>query len=127
MPINRATDNGGVSMAEEPRNDAEEGDHRHRLRDLEARLAEARRDKSGPSRGEEHFSQANHAWRMVIELVSGLGIGFAIGYGLDVLLGTLPILLVLFTLLGFAAGIKTMLRTAAELGKKPGGKDDNEA
>lgn len=114
-------------MAEEPRNDAKQGDHRHRLRDLEARLAEARRNKDGPSRGEEHFSQANHAWRMVIELVSGLGIGFGIGYGLDVLFGTLPILLVLFTLLGFAAGIKTMLRTAAELAEKPGDGDDKQA
>ena len=55
---------------------------------------------------------------MVIELVSGLGIGFGIGYGLDILLGTLPILLVLFTLLGFAAGVKTMLRTAQEFQEK---------
>ena len=44
---------------------------------------------------------------MVIELVSGLGIGFCLGYGLDVLLGTMPIFLVVMTLAGFAAGFKT--------------------
>lgn len=64
---------------------------------------------------EEHYSQAQHAWRMVIELVAGLGIGFFIGYGLDSLLGTLPIFLVIFVFLGFAAGVKTMMRSAREI------------
>ncbi len=52
---------------------------------------------------------------MVIELVAGIAIGFGMGYGLDSLFGTIPIFLVLFTLLGFAAGVKTMIATAAEL------------
>jgi len=52
---------------------------------------------------------------MVIELVAGLGIGFGMGYGLDAVFGTMPFLLVVFTLLGFAAGIKTMMRTAKEM------------
>ncbi|MFI0396791.1 AtpZ/AtpI family protein [Paracoccus jiaweipingae] len=97
-----------------------------RLRDLEKRLAEVAAPKP-PSRTEEHFSQANQAWRMVIELVSGLGIGFGIGYGLDLLLGTLPLLLVVFTFLGFAAGVKTMLRTAAEIGKPVPGSETIDA
>lgn len=55
---------------------------------------------------------------MVIELVAGLGIGFGIGYGLDWLFGTLPIFMVLFVMLGLAAGIKTMLRSAKEIQEK---------
>ena len=55
---------------------------------------------------------------MVIELATGMVLGLGIGYGLDVLFGTLPIFLVIFSLLGFAAGIKTMLGTARELGEK---------
>lgn len=58
------------------------------------------------------------AWRMVIEMVSGLGIGFGIGYGLDVLLGTMPWMMVLFTLLGLAAGVKVMLRSAKEMNEE---------
>ena len=54
---------------------------------------------------------------MVIELVSGLAIGFGLGYGLDVLFGTLPILMIVFTLLGFVAGVRTMLSTAREIQK----------
>jgi len=88
-----------------------------RLRRLEARIAQAKGVKAPASHGREHYSLANLAWRMVIELVAGLGIGFGIGYGLDSLFGTMPIFLVLFILLGFAAGVKTMLRTAAEVQK----------
>ncbi|MFM7335931.1 MAG: AtpZ/AtpI family protein, partial [Tabrizicola sp.] len=64
------------------------------------------------------FSQGEVAWRMVIELATGIMLGSAIGYGLDVLFGTLPIFLVIFSLFGFAAGVKTMLGSAKELGRK---------
>jgi ATP synthase protein I len=57
------------------------------------------------------------AWRMVIELVAGIVIGFGIGYGLDRLFGTLPVFLILFTGLGFVAGVRTMMRTAQEVQK----------
>ena len=64
---------------------------------------------------EEHHSQAHLAWRMVIELVTGIVLGFGMGYGLDYLFGTLPIFLVIMTLLGFIAGVRTMLRSAQEI------------
>jgi len=84
---------------------------------LEARIAAVKKAQQTPEKAhqEEHYSQANLAWRMVIELVAGLGIGFGIGYGLDALFGTRPFLMVLFILLGFAAGVKTMMRSAAEM------------
>ena len=98
-----------------------------RLRQLEERIATLRKERLAPSRPhqEEHYSKANMGWRMVIELVAGLGIGFGIGYGLDSLLGTMPILMVLFILLGFAAGVQTMMRTAKEFQTtgRPGGAD----
>ncbi|MEP5729038.1 MAG: AtpZ/AtpI family protein [Sulfitobacter sp.] len=86
------------------------------LQQLEAKI-NAAKARSAPAKPhqEEHYSQAQLAWRMVIELVAGLGIGFGIGYGLDVLFGTLPIFMVLFTMLGLAAGVKTMLRSAQEI------------
>ena len=90
-------------------------DHRTRLAQLEARIAAAKKARDPAPRKDDHHSQAQVAWRMVLELVTGLLIGFGIGYGLDVLFGTRPIMLVLFTLLGFAAGVRVMLRTAEEL------------
>ncbi len=82
---------------------------------LEARINAAKVDKNPGRQHHDHHSAAGAAWRMVIELVVGLGMGFGIGYGLDRLFGTLPIFLILFTLLGFAAGVRTMMRTAVEL------------
>ncbi len=89
-----------------------------RLKALDARIAAARHAQTPKPHAEEHYSQAHLAWRMVVELVAGLGIGFGIGYGLDWLLGTSPWLMVLFTLMGFAAGVQTMVRSARELQKK---------
>jgi ATP synthase protein I len=87
-----------------------------RLRALETRLkqvkGEARKADASVGTG---FSQGEVAWRMIIELVTGMVIGMGIGYGLDVLFGTLPICLIIFALLGFAAGVRTMLRTADQM------------
>lgn len=89
-----------------------------RLAALEAKLAE-KRPKADKHHMEEHYSQAQLAWRMVIELVAGLGIGFGMGYGLDYLLGTTPVMMILFTFLGFAAGVKTMIASAKEVQMRP--------
>ena len=90
-------------------------DQKQRLSQLEKRIAAVRKAQAPEPRADDHYSQAHQAWRMVIEMVAGLGIGFGMGYGLDGLFGTLPIFLVLFTLLGLAAGIRTMMRTAHEI------------
>jgi ATP synthase protein I len=63
------------------------------------------------------FSQGEVAWRMVVELVTGMVLGLAIGFGLDVLFGTRPIFLIIFVLLGFGAGIRVMLGTARQMAK----------
>lgn len=96
----------------------QEGPDPVRLKRLEERIDALKQVTKPKPKVEEHYSAASQGWRMVIELVSGLGLGFGIGYGLDVLFGTLPIFLVLFTLLGFAAGVNVMLRTAREFQNK---------
>jgi len=87
-----------------------------RMRDLEERIAKMKGEESShSSKGDDHFSMANTAWRMVVELVAGLGIGLGMGWGLDQLFGTAPIFLIVFVILGFVAGIKTVMRTAQDL------------
>ncbi len=88
-----------------------------RLSELDKRIKEVKAAHTPKDHMEEHYSQAQLAWRMVIELVAGLGLGFGIGYGLDWAFGTLPIFMVLFTFMGLAAGVKTMLRSAQEIQK----------
>ena len=94
-------------------------DQKDRLGALEARIAAAKATHDTPTpRSDEHYSQAQLAWRMVIELVAGLGIGFGMGYGLDALFGTSPWLMIVFIFLGLAAGIQTMMRSAKEVQAK---------
>ncbi len=101
----------GVVTVSDPEND-----HRKdRLKALEAKIAKARVEAEEEPHMKKDYAQANMAWRMVIELVAGLGIGFGMGYGLDRLFGTIPLFLVIFTLLGLAAGVKTMLASAKEI------------
>jgi len=96
-----------------------DADRRAAMAALEAKLATKRKVEAPKRHTEEHYSQAQMAWRMVIELVAGLLIGLAIGFGLDALFGTKPFLMIVFVLLGFAAGIKTVMRTARELNETP--------
>lgn len=96
-------------------NRVSEPDQKQQMKQLEAKIAAVKQANAPAPKKEEHYSQAHQAWRMVIELVVGLGIGFGIGYGLDGLFGTLPIFMLIFTLLGLVAGIRTMMRTAHEL------------
>jgi len=100
---------------------------KERMAALDARLAELTAPEPSKSHTEEHYSQAQLAWRMVLELVAGLGIGFGMGYGLDLLFGTTPFLMIIFIFLGLAAGIQTMMRSAAEVQRRQAqdeGQDD---
>lgn len=97
-----------------------------RLNALEEKLNALKGRETRKAGGMAGIGGGEAAWRMVLELVTGMGLGLGLGYGLDVLFGTKPVMMIIFVLLGFAAGIRTMLRTAAELGKKAGGNPDNE-
>ncbi|KIC51959.1 AtpZ/AtpI family protein [Tateyamaria sp. ANG-S1] len=86
-----------------------------RLKALSARIEAVKEEHAPKPRTPDPHSQAQLAWRMVIELVAGLGIGFGMGYGLDALFGTSPFLMIIFIFLGLAAGIQTMMRSAKEV------------
>ncbi|MEM6372470.1 MAG: AtpZ/AtpI family protein [Pseudomonadota bacterium] len=93
-------------------------DDKAKMDSLNARLAAIKEEQAPKPRTPDHHSQAQLAWRMVVELVAGLGIGFGMGYGLDALFGTTPWLMIVFIFLGLAAGIKTMMRSAEEVQSK---------
>lgn len=92
-----------------------------RLDALDARISALRASRA-PTRGagSDKFSNAALAWRMVTELVVGVVLGTSIGWGLDTLAGTMPLFLVVFLLLGFAAGVRTVMRSAAEVNRRAG-------
>ncbi|MCY4185468.1 MAG: AtpZ/AtpI family protein [Rhodobacteraceae bacterium] len=93
-------------------------DNSKQKKNLQERIRNLEEEINPPEKGESPIAQANMGWRMVVDLVAGVGLGFAIGYGLDILFETRPLNMILFVLLGFGAGINLMLRTAKEM-KKP--------
>lgn len=95
-----------------------DGPDPERLDALEDRLQAARKAQEPAPAEESHYTAAQAGWRMVTELVVGLAIGFGIGYALDRFFGTEPWCMLVFTMFGFAAGIKVMMRTAAEIQQK---------
>ena len=55
------------------------------------------------------------AFKIVAELVVGVAVGGGMGWVLDRQLGTAPWLLVVFLVLGFAAGMSNVIRTARKM------------
>jgi ATP synthase protein I len=72
-------------------------------------------------------SQSGIAFRFATELVAGLAVGGGLGWGIDWLSGhfgfhTRPVFLIVFFVLGAAAGIRNVMRAAAEINAEIAGK-----
>ena len=95
-----------------------EGDVESPLKSLEKKIEAAKKEVEPDQPVQNKFSSAEVGWRMIIELTAGVFIGFGLGYGLDFLFGTKPVFILILTLFGFAAGVKTMMRSARDLQDK---------
>lgn len=71
---------------------------------------------SGKGSGADGMSPMGIGLRVGIELVSALVVAVAIGYGLDRMFGTKPILTAVFVLVGGAAGVLNVWRVFAPKG-----------
>jgi ATP synthase protein I len=96
--------------------------------DFDARLKQAldrRREGAGkpPDEGGDPRSGISLALRIGIELVAALIVGTGIGLLLDRWLGTAPWLMVVFFILGSAAGFLNVLRVTKGMGSTVGYKD----
>ena len=80
---------------------------------LDRKLEEFRYKKEKVS--PKQIKVQNDGWRMIIELVTGMLLGVSLGLGLDYMIGSEPIFLIIFSLLGFMAGVKTMMATAKKM------------
>lgn len=92
---------------------------KRRASDLGARLDQvkaAARAKKGPDPDNRARGAAlGQAMKIAIELVVGIAVGGFIGKVLDDQFGTAPWMLIVFLMLGFAAGLLNIVRTARRL------------
>ncbi len=87
------------------------------LAGFEARLKEAEaRQAAAEKPPDERGKGMALAFRISAELVGGLIVGVGIGWLLDRWLGTKPWLLIVFFLLGSAAGLVSVIRTVSGVG-----------
>ena len=91
-----------------------------RLGSLNQRLSEIRdsrkveTDQSGTENGNSaaRASAMARGFQLSSELIAGVVVGAAIGWGFDKLLSTSPFGLIVFFLLGFVAGVVNVVRSA---------------
>jgi ATP synthase protein I len=110
------------------REDMPDSDELHRFG---KRLDKARRQKE-PRPNEAPPTSLGIASRFATEFVVAVAFGGGLGWVLDRFLGTRPIFLLVLFVLGAAAGIRNVMRAAAELNARAEGaqpapsNDDNE-
>jgi ATP synthase protein I len=93
-----------------------------RLGDQLDRERASEASEAGPARPVADAAGFARGFRLSSELVAGVLVGAAIGWALDRLLGTSPFGLIVFLLLGFAAGVVNVMRAA---GVVPESEKDN--
>jgi ATP synthase protein I len=97
-----------------------------RLGSLDHRLSEIRDSRkvgTDQSGNEQDTAQAKASamamgFRLSSELVAGVLVGAALGWGFDRLLSTSPWGLIIFLLLGFTAGVINVMRAAGVMAKQ---------
>ena len=90
-----------------------ESSKKENLDQLDKKIEEfkSKKEKNRP----KQLKVQNDGWRMVIELVTGMVLGVSLGLAIDYIIGSEPIFLIVFSLLGFMAGVKTMIATAKKM------------
>ena len=97
-----------------------------RLGNLDQRLSkirDSRKTGTDQSGNEQDTAQARASamamgFRLSSELVAGVLVGAALGWGFDRLLSTSPWGLIVFLLLGFTAGVINVMRAAGVMAKQ---------
>jgi ATP synthase protein I len=88
-----------------------------RLQRLDEGLGQLRKEAGPPSDGSDADRAATasgyaRGFRLSSELVAGVAVGAGLGWLIDRWLGVSPWGLIIFVLLGFAAGVLNVMRTA---------------
>jgi len=103
------------------------------LKDLDARLSKAQsrrretQDRVKGAEGRAANSGLGLGFRIAVDILAALAIGVGIGVLLDRWLGTTPWMLIVFFVLGSAAGIMNVFRVMGGYGYAVGFRKDTEA
>lgn len=102
----------------DPPNSARREPIDQRLEKLDTRLDELRNRGDPRAAARRDRSALTQGMRIASELIASILVGSIIGWQLDKWLSTTPVLLIIFFLLGTAAGLRAVLRGADALSKQ---------
>ena len=88
---------------------------RKRAAELGQKLDSVKAQRPPPPDNKARGAAYGQAMKIAVELVVGIAVGGFIGRVLDGYFGTTPWLLIVFLLLGFAAGMMNVVRTARRM------------
>jgi ATP synthase protein I len=94
-----------------------------RLNEIDERLKKAREKRGEVRQVEAPNSKLGIAFRLVTELVAAVIVGGGMGWGLDRAFGTGPFLFIVMFMVGVAAGIFTVVRSAQQMNRDQAAKD----
>lgn len=101
------------------------GDLERRSRELDealaARLPAANGRNDGGKPGSGDLTGFGQALRLSSEFIAGIAVGAGLGWLIDRMAGTSPWGLIVFLLLGFAAGVLNVLRSAGRIAEPKAG------
>lgn len=114
-------DNRDKSSPDEAALSARLGNLDHRLSEIkDSRKNRTDRTGAGSGDGAARASAMARGLRLSSELVVGVLVGALIGWGIDKLLSISPWGMIVFLLLGFAAGVRNVIRAAGMTPDNPG-------
>ncbi|MEM9027763.1 MAG: AtpZ/AtpI family protein [Pseudomonadota bacterium] len=106
--------------------DDDREEFRKRASDLGEKLERHREQHGRPKRPKAANSAFGQAMKMALEPLAGVLFGLVVGLGLDNWLGTKPVFLIVFLVLGAIAGMVNMVRSASTT-RVSGSSDDKDS
>jgi ATP synthase protein I len=97
------------------------GNLNQRLSEIRGRRIETEQPAGDGGDGAARASAMALGFRLSSELIAGVVVGAGIGWGFDRLLSTSPFGFIVFTLLGFVAGVVNVVRSAGAGQNRRGG------
>lgn len=83
------------------------------LTDLQRKIDEAEAESEGHKAPAES-AKIGASMNLGMELLAGVGVGGILGYFIDKAAGTLPVFFIIFFFIGFAAGLRNIMRKSKE-------------
>lgn len=94
------------------------------MNQLENKINKYRESQQQRSQELNEKFHSNSAFKILVDILSGIAVGVFLGYILDIYLGTIPMALFLFAILGMVGGVYNVYKDFDRIEKEGRDKDE---